>query len=72
MLTSEEEAYILEHAYVPEHCISLLTLVSGGEPFLIDDYFICHKDNWLILIGYPLEDNFNTEIPGFRLPGMRK
>ncbi len=61
MLTSEEEAYILEHAYVPEHCISLMTLVSGGEPFLIDDYFICHKDNWIILIGYPLEDNFNTE-----------
>jgi hypothetical protein len=61
MLTSEEEAYILEYAYVPEHCISLMTLVSGGEPFLIDDYFICHKDNWIILIGYPLEDNFNTE-----------
>ncbi|NOQ18916.1 MAG: hypothetical protein GQ571_02985 [Desulfobacterales bacterium] len=61
MLTSEEEAYILEHAYVPEHCISLMTLVSGGEPFLIDGYFICHKDNWIILIGYPLEDNFNTE-----------
>jgi hypothetical protein len=61
MLTSEEEAYILEHAYVPEHCISLMTLVSGGEPFLIDDYFICHKDNWIILIGYPLEDDFNTK-----------
>jgi hypothetical protein len=61
MLTAEEKAYILEHAYVPEHCIGLMTHVSGGEPFLIDDFFICHKGNWIILIGYPFEDNFNTK-----------
>ena len=61
MLTAEEEAYILNQAYVPEHCIRLMTLVSDGEPFLIDDHFICHKDNWIILIGYPLEDNFNSD-----------
>jgi hypothetical protein len=58
MLTSDEEAYILDKAYVPEHCIRLMTHVSGGEPFLIDDFFICRKENWIILIGYPLEDNF--------------
>ena len=58
MLTSEEEAYILDQAYVPEHCVGLMTHVSGGEPFLIDDFFICRKENWIILIGYPLEDNF--------------
>lgn len=61
MLTAEEKAYILEHAYVPEHCIHLMTHVSGGEPFLIDDFFICHKGNWIILIGYPLEDNFSAK-----------
>lgn len=61
MLTSEQEAYILEHAYVPEHCIHLMTLVSGGEPFLIDDHFICHQDNWTLLIGYPLKDNFTSD-----------
>ncbi|MGD9224856.1 MAG: hypothetical protein PVF26_00065 [Desulfobacterales bacterium] len=61
MLTAEEKAYILEHAYVPEHCIGLMTHVSGGEPFLIDDFFICQKDDWIILIGYPLEDNFDTK-----------
>jgi len=59
MLTAKEEAYILKNAYVPEHCITLMTRVSGGEPFLVDDFFICHKDQWTILIGYPLEDNFN-------------
>jgi len=61
MLTSEEEAYILDQAYVPEHCIRLMTHVSGGEPFLIDDFFICRKENWIILIGYPLEDNFTPD-----------
>lgn len=61
MLTAEEKAYILEHAYVPEHCIRLMTHVSGGEPFLIDDFFICHKGNWIILIGYPFKDNFSTK-----------
>ena len=58
MLTSDEESYILDNAYVPEHCIRLMTHVSGGEPFLIDDFFICRKENWVILIGYPLEDKF--------------
>jgi hypothetical protein len=61
MLTPEENAYILEHAYVPEHCIRLMSHVSGGEPFLIDDFFICLRGNWLILIGYPIEDNFNLK-----------
>lgn len=61
MLTSDEEAYILDNAYVPEHCIRLMTHVSGGEPFLIDDFFICRKENWLILIGYPLKDNFSPD-----------
>lgn len=61
MLTPQEEAYILSQAYVPEHCIRLMTLVSGGEPFLIDDFFICRKENWIILVGYPLEDNFTPD-----------
>lgn len=60
MLTAEEQAYILEHAYVPEHCISLITGVSRSEPFLVDDFFACLKDSWIILIGYPLDDKFTT------------
>jgi hypothetical protein len=60
MLSAEEKDYILDRAYVPEHCIRLMTLVSGGEPFLIDDHFICRKDNWIILVGYPLKDDFTV------------
>ena len=58
MLTPEQETYILTHAYVPEHIVVLMTSLSGGEPFLIDDYFCCCKDDWVIFIGYPLQDEF--------------
>ena len=61
MLTSHEESYILSHAYVPEHVVGLITSLSAGEPFLIDDHFICRKDDWIIFIGYPLQDRFDPD-----------
>ncbi|MBM4307942.1 MAG: hypothetical protein FJ123_14520 [Deltaproteobacteria bacterium] len=61
MITPEEEQYILERAYVPEHIVSLMVLISKGEPFLIEDYLSFVKDNWLILVGYPLDGNFSQE-----------
>jgi hypothetical protein len=61
MLTPEQETYILTHAYVPEHIVALMTNLSGGEPFLIDDYFYCCKDDWVIFIGYPLQREFDFD-----------
>jgi len=61
MITREEEAYVLTKAYVPEHIVSLMTLISKGDPFLIEDHLGFVKDNWLILVGYPLEGNFSQE-----------
>jgi hypothetical protein len=61
MVTSEDEAYILTRAYVPEHIVSLMAGISKGEPFLMEDYLCFAKDNWLILVGYPLEGNFSRE-----------
>ncbi|MGD8228342.1 MAG: hypothetical protein PVH82_05685 [Desulfobacteraceae bacterium] len=58
MITIEEEKYILERAYVPEHIVGLMTGVSGGEPFLIQNHFCCRKEDWVILVGYPLERDF--------------
>ena len=61
MITPEEETYILTKAYVPEHIVSLMTLISKGDPFLVEDHLCFVKDNWLILVGYPLEGNFSQE-----------
>jgi hypothetical protein len=58
MITAEEEKYILAEAYVPEHIVGLMTRVSGGEPFLIENYFCCRKDDWIIVVGYPLQHDF--------------
>jgi hypothetical protein len=58
MLTSEEKAYILSNAYIPEHLVGLMTHLCGGEPFLIEDYFCCIKKDWTILVGYPLKKKF--------------
>ncbi len=58
MITPEEEEYILTNAYIPEHVVGLLARVSGGEPFLIENYFCCRKDEWVIVVGYPLQHEF--------------
>ena len=61
MITPEEEAYVLTRASVPEHIVGLMTLVSKGDPFLIEDHLGLAKDDWLILVGYPLERDFLPE-----------
>jgi hypothetical protein len=61
MLTPAEETYILSHAYIPEHIIGLMTNLSGGDPFLIDDHFCCSRANWVIFIGYPLQSGFTAD-----------
>lgn len=61
MLTPEEEASVLTRASVPEHIVSLMALISKGDPFLIEDHLGLVKDDWLILIGYPLEGTFRRE-----------
>ncbi len=58
MISPEKEEYILTRAYIPEHIVSLMSLISKGEPILIEDYLYFTKDNWLIFIGYPLEQAF--------------
>jgi hypothetical protein len=61
MITSDEEEYVLRRARVPEHIVSLMVLISKAEPFLINDCLCYLKDDWLIVIGYPLEGEFSTD-----------
>jgi hypothetical protein len=61
MINPENKAYILERAFVPEHILNLMVPISKGEPFLKEEHLVFVKDNWLILVGYPLEGNFSQE-----------
>jgi hypothetical protein len=61
MISPEEEAYIADRAYVPEHIVGLMALVSKGEPFLIQGHLCFAKDDWVILVGYPLDGDFTSE-----------
>lgn len=61
MLTPAEEAYALDRAYVPEHIVSLMKTISGAEAFLINDHLSFAKDNWLIVVGYPLDRGFSQD-----------
>ncbi len=59
MITPEEEEYVSERAYIPEHIINLMVPISKGKPFLEEEHLGFTKDNWLILVGYPLDGNFS-------------
>lgn len=61
MLTSNEENYVLNKAYIPEHIPDLMVPISKGEPFLVEGYIYFLKENWIIFIGYPLNHDFKTE-----------
>jgi len=41
--------------------VSLMTLISKGDPFLIEEHLGFVKGNWLILVGYPLDKNYSRE-----------
>jgi len=62
MISQAQEEYLLRQAYVPEHVPNLMVGVSKGEPYLIGDYVIFAKDDWLIFVGYPLNRDCRPEI----------
>ena len=59
VITPQEEAYVLERAYIPEHVVNLMGPISKGEAFLKEDHLGFVKDNWLIFVGYPLDGNLS-------------
>jgi hypothetical protein len=61
MITSKEEDYIKNNAYVPEHITGYVTAVSGKEPFLVKDYICYFGEGRLIFVGYPLKKPFREK-----------
>ena len=60
MLSPEQEKYIIENAYVPEHITNLMVGISDGEPFWVEDYVLYARADWLIFVGYPLGRHFQA------------
>ncbi len=58
MITSAQQDYIEDHAYVPEHLPRYVTAISAAEPFLFGDYLVYSRNGHLIFIGYPLTEPF--------------
>ncbi len=54
MLTPEQEAYVRDHAYIPEHTVGLMVHLSGGDACLCDDCLCFLRRSWLVVVGYPL------------------
>jgi len=61
MITSAQQNYIDDHAYVPEHLPRYVTAISQTEPFLFGDYLVYGGKGHLTLIGYPLTEPFREK-----------
>ena len=72
MITRGEEDYIKDSAYVAEHMPGYGTAISGGEPFLVENYICYHGKESLIFIGYPLQGTFEETIMEKILEGAIK
>ena len=55
MIDNREQRHILDRATVPEHALTLMESVSGGEPFWIEGLLCFSRGDWLVVVGYPLE-----------------
>jgi hypothetical protein len=45
---------------VPEHSTAFMAAMSGGEPFLMGPYLCIAAEDWLLAIGYPLENRYSS------------
>ncbi len=61
MITAEQEKYVEDHAYVPEHVLPYVTAISQTEPFLFGDFLVYSKKGFSIFVGYPLKEPFDEK-----------
>ncbi len=62
MLSKDEESFVLNKAYIPEHIVSYVVPISKLEPFLISNHLCYSGKNQLVFIGYPLATHFDERI----------
>lgn len=61
MIDAGQRRYILDRAYVSEHSPELMTIVSGGEAHLFDEFIVYAGDGWVVVNGYTLEDSSGSD-----------
>lgn len=61
MITTAQQDYIEDYAYVPEHIPHYVTAISQTEPFLLGNYLAYAKKDRLIFVGYPLKEPFEEK-----------
>jgi len=61
MITVSQRRYIEDYAYVPEHLPDYVSAISKTEAFLIDDFLIHVKKDYLIFVGYPFREPFDKK-----------
>ncbi len=50
---------LLDQARVPEHSIHYMKAVSGGRPFLLNEFLFLHAEDWLLAVGYSIHGGDN-------------
>ncbi|WP_232300351.1 TraB/GumN family protein [Desulfonatronovibrio magnus] len=62
-LNDKDFEMILEKARVPEHSVRFMAAMSGGQPFLEGPYLFFHAEDWLLAVGYPIQDPESSYCP---------
>ena len=60
-MTPSDVNAILEKATVPEHSVAFMAAMSGGEAFLVGPYIFVAAEDWLLAVGYPLENSYTPK-----------
>jgi len=61
LISPAEDEFIKRVAYIPEHMPGYGTAISGGEMFLLKNYACYRQKEFLIFIGYPLQEPFDEK-----------
>ncbi len=55
-MTPSDVKTVLEKATVPEHSVGFMAAMSDGKPFRVGPYLFLAAEDWLLAVGYPIED----------------
>ncbi|HSQ25661.1 MAG TPA: hypothetical protein VLM80_00925 [Anaerolineales bacterium] len=61
MISNEENTYILQRAYIPEHLPNYVEAATGAETTLIQNCLVYTRESHLSLVAYPLTPNGNFQ-----------